>query len=411
MKKTNRRVGYLLAAAILLSCSIVPQMTAYAAGVSVSSKSVTVGSTVTITVKFSQSNIGAVGANFSYDASILQYTGGSGTSGGGGSGKIVLSAGAAGTSSLSASIKFKALKVGSATVSVSTYEFYDMDTNPVGKVSGSGKITVKEATVSTPKPSTSASAKPSPSASGTTASPTPLTSALPPVPVTVNGTPLYIVQDLSAVPLPGDFTLTEVPYQSGTIKAAVRSDGKLTLAYLADASGQNGAFYVMDTATSAFYPYIHLAAAGTYTVLQLPPSTSVPDGYQQANLTLDGKSVPSWQQSQGKNPEFYLLYAMSPKGDTGFYLYDSTEGSIQRYADRSVSLTSAAVQKTLGQTIKGNSALIVLIVVPIALCVLLAALLLLSGRKKRRLIQKEEDILPEDEDLPPALEKRSKNKH
>ena len=82
-----------------------------------------------------------------------------------------------------------------------------------------------------------------------------------------------------------------------------------------------------------------------------------PDGYQQADLVISDQTVIAWQQSSGQNPAFYLLYVMNPEGEAGFYLYDTQEGTIQRYADRSVELSptpTPVVQKTLVQTGQGQ---------------------------------------------------------
>ncbi len=381
-EKTKRLVSFAVALCLLAGCFI-PQATAYAAGVSVSSKSCEVGDTVSVTVKFSQTNIGAVGANFTYDSSILQYKGGSGTSGGGGSGKIVLTG--SGGSSVSTTITFKALKAGTSTIKVSAYELYTLDSDDnLAPVSGSGKVTVKAAVVSTPKPTTKTKTPTSP------ATPTPTPSAMPSIPVTVDGATLYIARDLSEITLPEDFTVSEITYQSDTIPAAVRSDGKLTLVYLTDSDGQSGAFYILDGEASAFYRYISLAASGTYTVLQLPSSVSAPDGYQQADLVISDQTVIAWQQSSGQNPAFYLLYVMNPEGEAGFYLYDTQEGTIQRYADRSVELSptpTPVVQKTLVQTVKDSPALLILFGTLLVLCIVLSVLLIVMSRKRRAVRQ------------------------
>ena len=101
----KKRIFIMIVAAVLLF-GMFP-FTAFAAGASVSApSSVSVGDTFSVKVKFSGSNIGAVQASFSYDSSVIKYVSGGGTS----NGKIVLYTSAEGASSLSTTIKFKALK-------------------------------------------------------------------------------------------------------------------------------------------------------------------------------------------------------------------------------------------------------------------------------------------------------------
>jgi hypothetical protein len=361
-KRTGKIWLYIASLGILLGC-LVPQKTAYAAGVSVSSPSCTVGDTVSVSVSFSQTNIGAVRASFSYDPTVLKYTGGSNTNGGGGSGIIVLYAGGPGTSSLGTSIKFSALKVGTANVSVSTTEFYDIDTNPVGNVSSGGRVTVREAVVQTAKPT----------ATGPSASPL----GTGRFPVTVNGAALYLMQSLGNVPVPAGFTVTQIQYKTGNIQAAVRADGKITLVYLADNSGQNGGFYVMDTQAVSFYPYITLTA-GSYTLL--PPPPVIPASLQQVALTVSGQSITAWQQNA--TPGYYLVYAMSSKGEAGFYSYDAQEGTLQRYtASSDLIEANSAEQQTFFQKVRGNWQFLVSSGVLLALCVMLFVQL---GRAKKK---------------------------
>jgi len=85
---TNTILSILLVALILV---VLPANAfAASASASVSSSTVKPGDTVTVTVTFRGTDIGVVDGTFSYDPSILQYIGGSGTSGGGGSGLIKL---------------------------------------------------------------------------------------------------------------------------------------------------------------------------------------------------------------------------------------------------------------------------------------------------------------------------------
>lgn len=348
-------------AAVLLITLLLPTLAmAASASASASSSTVKPGDTVTVKVTFKGSNIAAVQGSFSYDSSVLQYVSGSGTS----NGKIVLYASEEGLSSLSTSIKFKALKAGSCTISFKTSEILAFDESSLGSASASAKVTVK---ASEPKPTTTTkpSVKPSTSPKPTTkpsTSPKPSTSVKPtesaspsieptPTPdplantvaVEVEGKALRLWPDLSTVTLPEGYTLSAATYQSGEIDVARSQSKALNLVYLTDEAGAGGAFYILDAAGN-IYPYRTVSAAASYILMQPDSSVQIPAGYAACQLAIGDQTVSAWQQEDGSNPDFYLLYALGVDGKAGFYFYDKAEGSMQRYADRSLEIAPEETQ-------------------------------------------------------------------
>ena len=361
LKKAKRKSLYLFMAAVLLITLLLPTLAmAASASASASSSTVKPGDTVTVKVTFKGSNIAAVQGSFSYDSSVLQYVSGSGTS----DGKIVLFTLEEGLSSLSTSIKFKALKAGSCTVSIKASEIraFDDDESSLGSASASVKVTVK---ASEPKPTTTTkpSVKPSTSPKPTTkpsTSPKPSTSVKPtesaspsiePTPdplantvaVEVEGKALRLWPDLSTVTLPEGYALSEATYQSGKIDVAKAESGALNLVYLTDEAGAGGAFYILDAAGN-IYPYRTVSAAASYILMQPDSSVQIPAGYAACQLAIGDQTVSAWQQEDGSNPDFYLLYALGVDGKAGFYFYDKAEGSMQRYADRSLEIAPEETQ-------------------------------------------------------------------
>src|SRR5690554_997949 len=136
---------------------------AASASVSVSNSTVKPGDTVNITIKFSDKNIGGVQGSYSYNSNVLQYV--SDTWNSEGKGKINF-LGGPGTSSVSGSITFKAIKEGTAKVSFSSSEILSYDLEPLKNASTSTTITVKKPAASKPAPkpsggsSSSSSTKP-----------------------------------------------------------------------------------------------------------------------------------------------------------------------------------------------------------------------------------------------------------
>ncbi|MBQ9961646.1 MAG: cadherin-like beta sandwich domain-containing protein [Firmicutes bacterium] len=149
MKNTNKKT--ILTLLIVIAMMVISVSTAFAASaaVSVSGGTVNKGNTITVTVKYSGATYGSVAADINYDKSYLQFQSCSTTSGGG-NGKITVSMVGANESSLSCTVKFKALKAGSTSVRVDTVEAYNMDGEELSAASKSSSITIKD-------PSTAAS--------------------------------------------------------------------------------------------------------------------------------------------------------------------------------------------------------------------------------------------------------------
>ncbi|MEZ4357819.1 MAG: cohesin domain-containing protein [Eubacteriales bacterium] len=356
---------------ILLVMALVISMfplTAFAASASVSAPaSTTVGSTFSVTVKFSASNIGVVQATFSYDKSVLKYVSGSGTS----DGKIVLYASAEGKSSLSTTIKFKALKAGKTTVSVNTTEFIDWDYNSLGTVSASRSVTVQTAgtTTTTKDPEVS-----------TTPTVNPLDTA---IPVTVGEQTLYLWTTLTDdITLPAGFTKTDSTYQEQSIQAATGNN--ITLVYLTDGNGGNGSFYVLDN--GSLYKYQTITVSKTYIIVEPDSSVTVPDGYTETTMDINETSVKAWQSEE--TPGFYLVYVMNSEGGKGFYTYDTIEGTLQRYTERTVTVEEEPEETTVStpgflETLKSNYTMMIVFVALSALILILIITCIVLLVKKR----------------------------
>lgn len=125
----------------------VPTMIVNASSASISvgaSNTVMVGNNVTVTVTIAGKNGGKLGgwqANLSYDSSLLQLTGAS--TEGGGTRMAGYASSAPGLASKKYTFTFKALKSGSAKVSVNSFSIWDFDENVMSATGGSKTIAIK----------------------------------------------------------------------------------------------------------------------------------------------------------------------------------------------------------------------------------------------------------------------------
>ena len=156
--------------------------------------------------------------------------------------------------------------------------------------------------------------------------------------VDVNGETLYLWRDLSSLELPNGFEVQTIEYEGEEIEGAVDEERELTLLYLTDEDGENGAFYIYDEESGEFYLYRTLRTNNRYILLQNPQGIEIPEGYSETMLELDGEEIQAWQHEDEDQPDFYLLYAMNEEGERGFYLYDQVEGTMQRFFYRTVEI-------------------------------------------------------------------------
>lgn len=170
-----------------------------------------------------------------------------------------------------------------------------------------------------------------------------------------NGSELDFVDSIPKDAIPQDFEKSTKMINNKEIPILDFKNGTLTVMYLANENGQKSLF-VYDTNTQDVYPFVSLGDKEKYVVVLRPNDAAVPVGYSACTLSIEGKGVVDAYRfvSQGAssreentlglfgsevfyaseaNPsEFYLIYCMNNKGEKGWYQYDSTEQTFQRYA-------------------------------------------------------------------------------
>ena len=112
---------------------------------------------------------------------------------------------------------------------------------------------------------------------------------------------MYIANTFPDSYLPSGFRKQTVAYQGQNVDLAYMdaSGGAVTLAYLTDASGSFGDFYLCDTATATMSDYVRFEGGNDRFLIVLNPAgVSVPDGFVPASLTVNGKSVQAWVYSE-----------------------------------------------------------------------------------------------------------------
>ena len=108
---------------------------------------------------------------------------------------------------------------------------------------------------------------------------------------------MYIANSFPDSYLPSGFRKQVVAYQGQNIELAYMdaSNGLVSLAYLTDASGSSGDFYLCDTATAEMSDYVRFEGGNDkYLIVLDPGNAAVPVGFSPTALSVNGKSVTAW---------------------------------------------------------------------------------------------------------------------
>ncbi len=363
MNKTARSIfAFIITLLIMMAVPAV----AFAADVSVTTDSTEVkaGDTVTLTVIVTDENIGVASGSFTYDPALLNYVS---SDGGASDGYInIVSAQNGGSSSLSAVIKFTAKAEGTVTINVSIDNVLSYDEQTLEKGEGEASITIAAADA-LPQTSSGESV-PALDLSQTGVAVQNVTGA---------EAQMYVWRDLSSLTLPSGFADRQVMYAGEQVGgAAIPDSDDMILLYLSETAGGNAGYYIYNEQKNTLDPYITITSKrASFSIIWPDQDVTAPAGFEQTTLEWDDKSLPAWKTAES-GEIVYLVYARNSKGEKGFYLINTEDESIQRYAAVSKqgaappeSATEPTTKPVSGQTAEINSGITVNRTLFILLCI------------------------------------------
>ena len=176
--------------------------------------------------------------------------------------------------------------------------------------------------------------------------------------ITVNGHPFNLAPAIPDDIIPEDFTKAAVNCQGQQVEGLQYGKGTLTLVYLTTPSTEvKNTLAVYEEASGVFYPFRKISQGeNQYLILLNPPAETglsqeyslseqkvstfenVPVFVKAGAGTAAGDGAGGFQgaegtegNSAGAGYEFALVYGTSSFGNTGWYQYDTVEGTFQRY--------------------------------------------------------------------------------
>lgn len=334
MNRKIRKAAAVLLTLLMFIAAVPGQMlTAYAATgkITFSDPSVTVGEQVSVTMKIASSDNTALGASdvrLKYDSSALEFLSGTNANGGAGSIRVIGAMESANQTVFTFTLKFKALKAGTSSITVTSQEVYDVDSRMVS-IEHVGNSAVKiNAPVTYSKDA---------SLSGLTISPGTLTPEF----------SADVTEYTAVVGLDVEKLTVSAPANHGSASVSVSGNenlqpGENTITCKVTAEdGETTKSYTIlvtkteEVPTDAAEPSEAVTSGGSATnvvegswqVAAEFDAALLPEGYAVTEFTYDGQAVQAASDEQGN----ILLYMTNENGEGDFFLYDAESNILSPY--------------------------------------------------------------------------------
>ena len=222
----------------------------------------------------------------------------------------------------------------------------------------------------------------------------------------INGTEWTMVNDIPEDVVPEGFEHSKTVIDGLEYNTLHGTFGDITLVYLQSESG-NGLF-VYDAAQNAAYEFVRINSESHFIVVLLPKVDDVPEGYNEVSLSIEGKGVATAYQtkaekSHDQTKDFYLVYAINDNGESGWYTYDSVDGTYMRTELSTPTVAQEENDTTESELVPGiANKYLVLAAILVLIIIILLLLLMVSAVKNRK--YKAMDYYDDDDDVDDAAE-------
>lgn len=219
----------------------------------------------------------------------------------------------------------------------------------------------------------------------------------------INGTEWTMVNDIPEDVVPEGFEHSKTVIDGLEYNTLHGTFGDITLVYLQSESG-NGLF-VYDAAQNAAYEYVRINSESHFIVVLLPKVDDVPEGYNEVSLSIEGKGVATAYQTKDEKKDdqtkdFYLVYAMNDNGESGWYTYDSVDGTYMRTELSAPTVAQEENDAVKSELVPGiaNKYLVLAAILILVIIILALLLLVVVVKNKKRTANDEDDDEDDEED-------------
>jgi len=224
--------------------------------------------------------------------------------------------------------------------------------------------------------------------------------------VTIDGQSYTVQSVIPEEAVPDGCVKTTSTFNGKPVEAVLFEKGGLTLLYALTPGSESGDFFVYNEGTGKLSFFIQIYNVENRYIVPIEAQDAAPVQFKEAQMPWNDFLLPAFaleDTSVEHAQEFYLLYAVSNEGERGFYLYDSVEGTYQRFLNYT-GAKMAAAPSTEG----GVSKNVILVIAVLAILLLGAFVLIVNMIVKNKELQ--EDALYEKKRAPKKVVKKEKEK-
>lgn len=147
------------------------------------------------------------------------------------------------------------------------------------------------------------------------------------VEITVGGSKYTIDDRFTDEQIPSGFTRSQITYNGKEYEGLKNKKGNMELICLKDDSGSQ--FYIYNKKTQEFFHFTQILLGDGKYIVPLPLKTETEEfkDNEIVNFTVQDKMYDAWK----INGEFSVLHVMNQDGEEVLYRYDHTDGAFQRY--------------------------------------------------------------------------------
>lgn len=156
-----------------------------------------------------------------------------------------------------------------------------------------------------------------------------------PLIIDINGTLYNVISNFDEELLPEGYEAADYTYNNKKIVVGKGlSNGKIIFC-VSDASVEkaDSQFVVYDERTGSFSQLKIIMTKGlSYTVIDVVEvnSVEIPEGFVESEYTLNNMTYNVWVDGNNPAAQYFIIYCTNINGESGWYQYDITEGTMQR---------------------------------------------------------------------------------
>ncbi len=133
--------------------------------------------------------------------------------------------------------------------------------------------------------------------------------------------------------LPEGCVKTSSSFNGEAVEAALFEKGGLTLLYALSESG-SGEFFIYNESTGKLQLFLQIRSIENRYIIPIEAKEGTPATFKESKMQWNNSYIPAFvlaDTSIEHGNEFYLLYAVNNEGERAFYMYDTMEGTYQRF--------------------------------------------------------------------------------